>query len=415
MKRLMRSLGTKLFAAAALPASIVVCPDCETKTLAQAVMIAPPGAEVVVRAGEYPKTSVVIDKKLKIRGEGNPVLDGRGTGGPILVIAADGVEVSGFTLQNTDQSYTQEIAGVRVREAHDCVIENNKFRETTFGIYLEKAEGCHIKDNDMSAKAINESSSGNGIHAWNGARHVIEGNKIRGHRDGIYFEFIKESKISRNDVGSSLRYGLHFMHSSSNEYLENVFAGAGAGAAIMFSNHVTMKGNKFLDGHGAAAYGLLLKDISDSHIEGNVFADNTVGVFMEGATRSKFVSNEFSSNGWALKITGSCDSNEFTRNDFIGNTFDASTNTELSFNDFKQNYWSRYSGYDLNHDGIGDVPFRPVRLSSVILDRTDSAFIVLNSFLLTLLDEIERALPGLIPERLKDESPMMKRNLAWKK
>jgi nitrous oxidase accessory protein len=156
----------------------------------------------------------------------------------------------------------------------------------------------------------------------------------------------------------------------------------------------------------------LLKDIRDSHIEENFFTSNTVGIFMEGATRSKFLSNEFRSNGWAVKITGSCDSNEFVHNDFIGNTFDASTNTELNFNEFRENYWSRYTGYDLDHDGFGDVPFRPVRLSSVILDRTDSAFVILNSFLLTVLDEIERVLPGLTPERLKDERPAMKRNLS---
>jgi nitrous oxidase accessory protein len=87
---------------------------------------------------------------------------------------------------------------------------------------------------------------------------------------------------------------------------------------------------------------------------------------------------------------GDCENNKFSNNDFIRNTFDVATNSENNPNEFADNYWSQYEGYDLNHDGIGDIPYRPVSLSSVIMENVDSSFILIKSFLLAMLDGIER-------------------------
>ena len=36
---------------------------------------------------------------------------------------------------------------------------------------------------------------------------------------------------------------------------------------------------------------------------------------------------------------------------------------------FDKNYWSNYTGYDLDKNGIGDVPYRPVKLFSYIVNQ----------------------------------------------
>ena len=128
---------------------------------------------------------------------------------------------------------------------------------------------------------------------------------------------------------------------------------------------------------------------------------------MEGSNRSRFEGNRFQDNGWALRIMSDCESNEFTGNSFLGNSFEVSTNGDRSENVFRKNYWSHYEGYDLNHDGLGDIPHRPVSLSSVILERVDSSYVLLHSLLFQLLDTVERVLPQMIPEPLKDEAPLM--------
>jgi nitrous oxidase accessory protein len=159
---------------------------------------------------------------------------------------------------------------------------------------------------------------------------------------------------------------------------------------------------------GSASYGLLLKDIRDSFVSGNIFNENSVGIFMEGSSRIEFKENSFSRNGYAVKLQASCDDNVFTRNNFYANTFDVATNGSLVLNKVNGNYWDRYEGYDLNKDRIGDVPYHPVSMYSMIVEQMPSAVLLWRSFLVLLMDKVEKAIPAMTPENLKDESPSMK-------
>ena len=176
----------------------------------------------------------------------------------------------------------------------------------------------------------------------------------------------------------------------------------------MYTHHVHMQNNTFKDNWGDSAYGILLKEISDSQIENNRFSGNTTGIFMEGASRIQIKKNEFRSNGWALKIQASCMENQVEANNFQGNTFDVATNSSLVLNTFDKNYWDKYEGYDLNKDGVGDVPYRPVSLYSMIVERFPAAMILFRSFMVSLLDRTEKMVPGITPEQLKDTLPAMK-------
>ncbi|HEX4851320.1 MAG TPA: NosD domain-containing protein, partial [Puia sp.] len=182
----------------------------------------------------------------------------------------------------------------------------------------------------------------------------------------------------------------------------------GSGVAVMFSHGVKMVRNTFSENWGDAAYGLLLKEISDSQIENNEFDKNTSGIVMEGTSRIQMKLNSLKSNGTAMRIQASCMDVVVERNNFISNTFDVSTNGSLVLNHFNENYWDKYDGYDLNRDGLGDVPFRPVSLYSMVVEKSPSAMILFRSFMSTLMDKAEKVLPGITPEDLKDEHPLMK-------
>jgi len=236
----------------------------------------------------------------------------------------------------------------------------------------------------------------------------IIGNTISGHRDGIYFEFVTNSIIWRNTSTKNIRYGLHFMFSNNDTYAVNTFMNNGAGVAVMFSNKVKMFNNYFIENWGDASYGILLKEISDSYISGNHFERNTSGIFMEGVSRVIMEKNMFKNNGWGLKIQASCMDIELKHNNFIGNTFDVGTNGSLVLNQFNHNYWDKYEGYDLNKDKIGDIPYRPVSMYSMIIEINPPAMILFRSFITALLDKTEKILPSLTPENLKDEYPLMK-------
>ncbi len=393
------------------PTLILVCSTCEIKSIQVALDAIAENGTVRVLKGKYENIELKVLKSLKLIGESGTVLDGGGKFQVITVIHADNVSIENFNIQNTGASFTAELAGIRVIESKNCSIKNNNFHNTTYGIYLEKSENCIVQKNSFESYAKDETSSGNGIHMWTGASHKILDNEIQGHRDGIYLEFVKGGFISNNNVHHNLRYGLHFMSSNETTYSENTFSSNGAGVAVMYSRKIKMFKNSFTHNLGASSYGLLLKEIVESEISQNLISANTVGIYMEGSNRSLFKNNQISQNGFGLKIMGDCENNEFTHNNFLQNTFEVMTNANHSWNSFSENYWSQYSGYDFNKDGFGDKPHRPVSLSSFILEKVDSAYILLNSFFFQVLDEVERAFPEMIPEQLKDDKPKMEREL----
>ncbi len=395
------------------PFDLVVTPEPEQEaelafgTLSQAVAEAAPGARILVRAGLYREPDpIVVRRPLTIEGEPGAVLDGEDSG-QILVIEADSVTVRGLTFRNVPTSFVDDRSAIRVEEARFCVIEDNTLQSTFFGIYLANAGNCRVVGNDIAADQGRESASGNGIHLWYSTDIEIRDNHVRGHRDGIYFEFVENSHVSGNVSHANLRYGLHFMFSDNCTYTRNRFAENGVGVAVMYTDGVVMEENEFLRNWGNAAFGLLLKDITDSVLSGNRFYGNSTGLYAEGADRLQVVGNEFRENGWAVRIMANTEDASFARNNFIANSFDLATNSRITYSTFNGNYWDEYKGYDLDRDGVGDVPFRPVRLFTILVEKNEPTLVLLRSLLSTLLDMAERVLPLLTPERLLDERPSM--------
>jgi nitrous oxidase accessory protein len=198
------------------------------------------------------------------------------------------------------------------------------------------------------------------------------------------------------------------MYSDGCRYVENTFRHNGSGVAVMYTKGVEMVGNRFEDNWGAAAYGLLLKEISDARVEHNVFVRNTIGLVADGANRIAATSNDFIANGWAVRLDASTVGGRFERNNFAGNSFDVATNSRSPSTTFAGNYWDEYRGYDLDRNGVGDVPHRPVRLFSVIVEQRPASLILMRSTFTTLLDVAERVLPSLTPETLSDATPAMR-------
>src|SRR5690606_2902572 len=272
-------------------------------------------------------------------------------------------------------------SGIKIYNKNYVSVIDNILENNFFGIYVQMGKFCIIKNNRIKAFTTEEHRIGNGIHCWKSEDLQITANTIVGHRDGIYFEFVSNSIIWRNISSGNIRYGLHFMFSNDDAYVGNVFKNNGAGVAVMFTKNVRMFNNYFEENWGDAAYGLLLKESSDSHIIGNKFIRNTSAIYMEGTTRVILENNVFKSNGWGLKIQASCMDNEVSYNNFLGNTFDISTNGSLVLNKFNNNYWDKYEGYDLNKDGIGDVPFHPLSLFAVLTENNPAAMLLFRSFM----------------------------------
>lgn len=378
------------------------------KSIRKAINVASNGDTILVEAGNYKEGNIVIQKSIVLKGISFPVLDGEKKY-EILTVKANDAVIEGFKFQHSGRSEIKDIAAIMIYDSYHVQVISNILDDTNFGIYLQNSKSCTIKNNDITAYGLNEVQSGNGINCWKSDSLVIIGNKIKGHRDGIYFEFVTNTLVWRNISTRNIRYGIHFMFSHHDSYIGNIFEANESGVAVMYTNHIQMYNNVFVNNWGDAAYGILLKDISDGDISGNHFIKNTVGIHMEGCSRINLSKNSFTNNGWAVKIQASCDNNAFSKNNFVGNTFDIGTNGSLVLNTFNGNYWDKYEGYDLKRDRIGDVPYHPVSMYSMIIDSNPAALMLFRSLIVSLLDKSEKILPGITPENLKDAAPLMKR------
>lgn len=391
--------------AAPPPRTLVVAPRSALSSVAAALARAADGDTIIVRSGDYHEPELVISRRVTLRGEGWPVLYGGDH--QILTVTADSVTITGLVLKGVTPSATDDRAAIKVREARGCRIENNTLLDTFFGIYLANVTGCVVRGNRARGAGTTEALSGNAIHSWSSEDLLIEDNVVRGHRDGIYFEFTSRATVRRNVSTRQLRYGLHFMFSHQCSYTDNTFADNKAGVAVMYSNRVTMTGNRFQHSWGGSAYGLLLKDISDSRLTGNRFERNSVGLYADGTNRVTVSGNEFLGNGWGVQVLADAQETAFRQNRFERNSFDVSTNSVNAASEFLGNYWDRYSGYDLDRDGFGDVPFAPVRLFALVVQQNEPALILLRSFFVSLLDAAERIAPVLTPATMIDRQPLM--------
>ena len=376
------------------------------KTILPALKFAKNGDSVLVEKGFYKEGNIIINKEIYFLGRDFPTIDGDRKF-EVLSIKSNNVTVKGFKIQHSGYATMDDPGGIKVYDSHHVTIIDNLVYDNFFGIYIQYSKNCIIKNNKIIAFGKEEQEIGNGIHCWKSDSLQIIGNYVSGNRDGIYFEFVTNSVIWRNISANNIRYGLHFMFSNDDAYFSNIFENNGAGVAVMYTKKVVMMNNTFKDNWGDAAYGLLLKDISDATIFNNRFINNTSAIFMDGGNRIIVEKNTFKANGWGLKIQASCMENVIENNNFLGNTFDVSTNSTLVQNKFISNYWDKYEGYDLNKDGLGDVPYRPLSLFSVIVESNPPAMLLFRSFMVTLLDKSEKILPSLTPENFIDNTPLI--------
>lgn len=397
-----------LFSVQGVAQTVEVCNTCEINSLKEAIQMAVAGDTILVKKGTYKEYNIVVDKPLTIKGENYPIIDGEDKG-EIIRVTSDHVTIDGLFIINVGTSYTSDHAAIRVVRSEHFLIQNVVLEQLFFGIYIEKSSNGIIYHNKIIGDAQDEYNSGNGIQLWYSKNVLVERNIVQKVRDGIYLEFSDNIIINENTSTNNLRYGLHFMFSNDDLYTNNLFENNGAGVAVMFSKRIKMHHNTFRKNWGSAAFGLLLKEINDAEIKNNVFEENTVGINIEGSNRIVYANNDFISNGYAVKVLGACYANTFEKNNFLYNSFDLSYNSKINDNVFKDNYWSSYTGYDLDRNGIGDVPYRPVKLFSYVVNKTPETIILMRSLFIDIIDFSEKVSPVFTPDNLVDMTPQIKR------
>ena len=352
---------------AATVAALVVIPSLAAAppSLQARIDAAPRGSTVIVDGGTY-EGPVTIRGPLTVLGTSRPVIDGRGLGS-VVTISGDAVVLRGFEIHNSGRDVTEEAAGIKATgDRHS--IEDNDVRDVYFGIHVGGGSGSVVRNNRISPGERHGARPGHGISIWNLNDGQVRGNRISHARDGIYLSFTERMVVSGNEI-TACRYGMHSMYSQQATFEQNVATGNLLGAALMMSDRLVLRGNRIAHHRaGAAAYGVLLKDIGDLTAEDNEILSNRVGIYAEGvpsntAREAVFTRNLIAGNevGLALQSTAAL---TFTGNRIAENLTDVrplgralSAGMRWS-RDGRGNSWGQYRGHDANGDGIGDVPYR---------------------------------------------------------
>ncbi|MDZ7291213.1 MAG: YwiC-like family protein [candidate division KSB1 bacterium] len=392
-----------------VPATAIESKRLSRPNLQTLITAAAHGDTIFVPAGIY-EGNLVIDKKLALIGRDWPVIRGSGHGSAVL-ITADSCVVQGFVVEHCGKMLVNEDAGVLIKSDHN-LIESNQLRDVLFGIYLLGAHHNSIIANSVTGrKELELGERGSGIHIWNSQHNRFIGNVITEARDGFYIQNANHTYIERNEV-FGLRYGLHYMYADSNIFLHNKFYDNVAGAAIMYSKGITMRHNSFVRNRGFASFGILFQDCQNSVADSNVIADNVVGMFFEASSNNLFRHNIIAQNDVALQMFQNSERNTFTGNNFIDNLsplflVGKRTLTQWSQNG-KGNYWSAYEGYDLDHDGIGDVPMKIQNVFDYLEGRYPNLRLYLYSPAAQALAAAAKAFPILEINQEVDEHPLMR-------
>lgn len=362
--------------------------------------------EILIYGKKIYKEHLVIQKPITLKGVGTPIIDG-GQRGDVIKVNADNVTIEGLQIQNSARSSQVDYCGVHVKDAQFVTVRNCVFRKNQFSVMFQNCKNGLIANNNISSNITYNPIMGNAVHCWKSDNMHITGNNIGHNRDGIYLEFVNNSHIDHNTVSGCARYGLHFMFSHFNVYNSNRFNHNQAGVAVMFAHNVEMINNTFEFNRGTSSYGLLIKELQYSTIKWNRFLDNTVGLLIDGGSDLNVHHNVIKNNGWGMRLISASTNDTIVHNNFLGNTFDMTTNVSYNRNNVNGNYWDKYEGYDLNKDGYGDVPFHPLSLFSMLAEQNENILFFFHSFLMNLLDATEKVLPSITPDNYVDNYPHM--------
>ncbi len=390
--------------------------------LVAVVDAAPAGSTVVVPAGTY-AVHLQLQRPITLVADGEVVLDGSGRG-TVVTISADDVTVRGFQIVNTG-GQVEDAAAIKTVQASRVRIEANRIAAFFTGIWVNGGESIAIVDNVLTGSGqvtiggdhstsgapvavviaggepasmdmgmtMDMSSTGSDPHAghgsgagpvgqgdaitlWTAHGITVRGNTIRDARDGIFVNYANEVLIDSNVIEHS-RYAIHAMFGEDLTVFGNTARVNVTGLVFMYSSRVLAGRNVLTDSQEAGiGVGIVIKDVVGVQLAENRIERNRVGLQVDGTVHhdtaeALVVRNRFAGNGVGVALFASADL-AFAANDFDGNLTQvlALEPGVERHNDWTNggtgNTWSDYAGFDINGDGIGDVPYVASGLGPVL-------------------------------------------------
>ena len=340
--------------------------------LATAIAAAPAHAVVRIPAGMY-HGNYTLARSITLLADGHVMLDGGGRG-TVLTISAPDVTVRGLHITGSG-GQIEQAAGIAVT-GDRAIIEGNVIEDSYNGVLVRGARDVRITGNkifgrserlggaalDMDHADQPLGAAGDGVSLWNVGAILVQNNEILAGRDGIYLSYVDDALLDSNRI-ARVRYAIHTMFGAELKVFGNEIADNLGGLVLMYTGRVEATRNTITGQRDpAAGYAVLAKDVVGFRLIENVIARNSVGIKAEGvdfgAAAADVTSNEIAHNAVGVDLSPSA-ALTFSRNSFVENLVQlrggGPTRSAWTASGHG-NYWSDYRGYDLDDDGIGDLP-----------------------------------------------------------
>jgi len=225
-----------------------------------------------------------------------------------------------------------------------------------------------INATNVTVTGVTIERNGQGILIAQGSGNSVVNCTIKGCEEGVLLEGSSNNTIT-NSILTSNRNGIYMGRSCNTTIINNtVNNNAESGIYIEGSeNHIT--NNTFINNWN----GIYLQRSGHNIISNNTINHNWNGIYLEGS-ENHITNNTISQNSNGIYLYGPPQGNFFAENYFINNTHQiAGDPGDNCWNTTEAgNYWSDYTGDDLNGDGTGDTPYpsenKPIDQKPLIVD-----------------------------------------------
>lgn len=390
------------------PAGDLVPPGA---SLQSAIDSAFPGSALLLEPGTH-HGPIRIDRPLTLWGPPEAVIESNGIGHTIE-IRADGVRLSGFSVSGSGRRFELTDAAVSVRGS-DCIVEGLRIRDALFGISVEASRRVDVIGNDIRGIGGPDLGlRGDAVRFWETRDSSIRGNRVTDGRDIVVW-YSPGNTVEENwfEFG---RYGTHFMYSDRNRVAGNTFIGNLVGIFVMYSDSIEVIGNRLAFSDPTGGLGIGLKESGELTVTDNILLRNQTGIYLDTSPLQRGHKNVFTGNRiWfcdaGVAFHRSETQNRFEQNDWLGcaATVRVEGRGDATGVDWISNYYEDYAGYDLDLDGVGDLPHEVSGLSDRLIGSRDELRFLRGTPALALLDIAGRVFPMLQPPvLLRDPSPRM--------
>jgi nitrous oxidase accessory protein len=388
----MIALLAALAVTAACPPGADVARDGETLDR----MLADGGPEDIWVAGLV-RGEHLARRGVRLHGCDRAVLRGDGKG-TLLKIEGDGALVEDLVFEGSGSRVSFEDGALKV-SGKGVVVRRVTVRDCLYGIAMEKCPDCLLEDSSITGRLeLEDNLRGDGIKLWEAHGSTVRRNRVDAVRDVVVW-YSRHVTLEDNVITRG-RYGTHFMYAHDSTVRRSRLLRNVVGIFVMYSARMLLEDNVLAGAHGSAGMGLGFKESDGATVRGNRLVANTAGTYLDQTPRDAsktvlFEDNLFALDGVAVRTHSSERGAIFRSNDFVDDDalVEVDGNGDARGVSFVDNHWSAYAGYDLDHDGTGDVPFQLKVPSSDLNDAHPTLKWFRGTAAMGLYDAIAQALP----------------------